>query len=363
MLLVPINSFGIQGPRRQVPPKAFDVFPSELSPYSINSTGLYQPYISVVTDSLAVQNSPYLMTDMMGYSRRNAGQQRVPSLPINTGTGVPVETYSQVTDARDCSGCSGSTPKPEKEDSILFSLLNKPHHELRPKTSPCPNTQPVTQLPYISNRSTMTRRCVGLQNAAETHKNSAEILEKTISFVKSLESFKNLGTHDQELLFSNCWAELFIVGMAQEQVSFGVIRYEISVPATVQTSKDVSFNEGESIKVDEADKLKSFIKRFTELQLSAVEYAYFMGTVLFNPDVVGLKDRDTIASLQVEAMHALAEYRGERVNSSPFDAEHHQQMRLAQILLGLPALRSIKTHAIAELFFRSHNCCPDILIS
>uniref|UniRef100_A0A8C6SYS0 Nuclear receptor subfamily 0, group B, member 2a n=1 Tax=Neogobius melanostomus TaxID=47308 RepID=A0A8C6SYS0_9GOBI len=192
-----------------------------------------------------------------------------------------------------------------------------------------------------------TRRTIGLKRPSEICKEASAVLVKTIHFMKNLPAFNQLPPNDQYLLLKNCWAPLFILGLAQEHVDFDVM----DMPADSMLKKILLNREQGTDTVNReqptmagVSKLKSCLKRFWGLDLSPKEYAYLKGTTIFNPDVPDLKAGLFVEGLQQEAHYALSEvvqllHTGDRG-------------RFAQILLTASTLQSITPTLLTELFFR-----------
>lgn len=103
--------------------------------------------------------------------------------------------------------------------------------------------------------------------------------------MKNLPAFNQLPLNDQFLLLKNCWAPLFILGLAQECVDFEVT----DTPADSMLKK-ILLNRQESPEMEReqptmagVSKLMSCLKKFWSLDLSPKEYAYLKGTTIFNP--------------------------------------------------------------------------------
>lgn len=129
------------------------------------------------------------------------------------------------------------------------------------------------------------RRTVCLKTPNETCKTASDVLVKTISFMKSLPAFHQLPPKDQLALLQSCWAPLFILGLAQERVSFEVTdtpaasmlkRILLNCHGDINTLKEQPTLAG-------VNTLKSCLKKFCSLDLSPKEYAYLKGTMIFNP--------------------------------------------------------------------------------
>ncbi|XP_062813236.1 LOW QUALITY PROTEIN: nuclear receptor subfamily 0 group B member 2 [Anolis carolinensis] len=118
----------------------------------------------------------------------------------------------------------------------------------------------------------------------------SEVLLKTITFIRKLPSFFQLLPEDQILLIEQCWAPLFILGLAQEQVDFEL--EEISTPSLLKrilvnqplTNNEQLQNELLGVSLMEAQKLKFFLGKFWDSNICVKEYAYLKGIVLFHPD-------------------------------------------------------------------------------
>ncbi|XP_057691416.1 nuclear receptor subfamily 0 group B member 2a isoform X2 [Corythoichthys intestinalis] len=155
---------------------------------------------------------------------------------------------------------------------------------------------------------------------------------------------RTLPPNDQFMLLKNCWAPLFILGLAQEHVDFEVE----DVPADSMLKKILLRQEGgtemEQPTMAGVSKLKSCLKKFWSLDLSPKEYAYLKGTTIFNPDIPDLNASLFIEGLQQEAQQALSEV--VRL------LHPTRQERFARILLTASMLQSITPSLIIELLFR-----------
>lgn len=288
-------------------------YSSPLYPYPVQNS-IYQPTSSCVPVHVPLTSCNLVESTSHPYSNHPSPARRV---PISSGTRNGFSSHSP-------SPVSSPSPSFESSNSILYSLLNQTdqgyssnvestsgagspvsiHSDSALDTGGSNTPQPVDRR--------VTSRFVGLKNPQETCNVASKVLVKTVNFIKNLSSYKNLCENDQMLLFRDSWAELLIVGLAQENISYETVEYELTVLPT-ETADDASsslhalpiLQQQKAPRAEEAAKLKSFIQRCWELNLSAAEYAYFMGTVLFDPNVAGLQQKDLIASLQMEAQHAL----------------------------------------------------------
>ncbi|XP_078423374.1 nuclear receptor subfamily 0 group B member 2-like [Cetorhinus maximus] len=193
------------------------------------------------------------------------------------------------------------------------------------------------------------RRTVCLKTPQVTCQAVSDVLVKTVSFMRNLPSFHHLPRADQLLLLESCWLPLFLLGLAQERVSFEVTespghsmlkRILLNGPGLIKTQEE----ERRQPTLAGVQRIKMCLNKFWGLDLSPKEYAYLKGAILFNPDLPGLRAPAYIESLQREAQRALHEV---LVPLPPRDSS-----RFARVLLTVSALKTISTGLIIELFFR-----------
>ncbi|NWH44715.1 NR0B2 protein, partial [Fregata magnificens] len=203
-------------------------------------------------------------------------------------------------------------------------------------------------------------RRVVLKTPEATCRRASEVLLKT--FIRNLPSFYHVPWEDQLVLIQQNWAPLFVLGMAQEGVDFDL--REISAPSLLKkillNHSLTASNErgGLSLEVPlaEVQKMKNLLWKFWDLDISAKEYAYLKGIILFNSDkfiillsvLTGchvLKWLPYVQTLQQEAQQALMEF-----ISMMF---HRSLGRFAWILQLIASVPDIDADAIEELFFRS----------
>lgn len=231
--------------------------------------------------------------------------------------------------------------------SILYQILNKEHgSETEWHQQRCS--------PHCSTGSKgcpcLDRRRVVLRTPEATCRRASEVLLKTSTFIRNLPSFYHMPCQDQFVLIQQNWAPLFVLGMAQEGVDFDLRE----IPATSLLKKILlnqpltamnelgSLSEGASLA--EVQKMKHLLWKFWDLDISAKEYAYLKGIILFNSECRVLKCLPYVQSLQQEAQRALMEF-----ISTLF---HGSFGRFASILQLITALRDIDADAVEELFFR-----------
>ncbi|KAM6081222.1 nuclear receptor subfamily 0 group B member 2-like [Chlamydotis macqueenii] len=231
--------------------------------------------------------------------------------------------------------------------SILYQILNKergsetkwhqqhhgPHHSMGSKGCSCTD-----------------RRRVVLKTPEATCRRASEVLLKTLTFIRNLPSFYHVPWEDQLVLIQHNWTPLFVLGMAQEGVDFDL--REISAPSLLKkillNQSLTASNELGSLSLGvssvEVQRMKNLLWKFWDLDISAKEYAYLKGIILFNSGYHVLKCLPYVQILQQEARQALMEF-----ISTTF---HRNLSRFAWILQLIASLQDIDAHAIEELFFR-----------
>ncbi|XP_072711493.1 nuclear receptor subfamily 0 group B member 2-like [Ciconia boyciana] len=231
--------------------------------------------------------------------------------------------------------------------SILYQLLNKEHGSE-------PKWHQQYRSPHCSTGSKgcscMDRRRAVLETPEATCRRASEVLLKTLTFIRNLPSFYHVPWEDQLVLIQQNWAPLFVLGMAQEGVNFDL--REISAPSLLKkillNQSLTASNELGSLSLGaslaEVQKMKNLLWKCWDLDISAKEYAYLKGIILFNSGCHVLKCLPYVQTLQQEAQQALMEF-----ISMMF---HRNLGRFAWILQLIASLRDIDADAIEELFFR-----------
>ncbi|XP_042299272.1 nuclear receptor subfamily 0 group B member 2-like [Sceloporus undulatus] len=239
--------------------------------------------------------------------------------------------------------CSNS-PSPT---SILYGILNSEEQRRNQWTHHDFSLLPL--FPSVRCPCRENRRVV-LKTPDLICVRASEVLLKTVTFIRNLPTFFQLPPEDQILLTEQCWAPLFILGLAQEQIDFEL--EETSVPSLLkmillnQTLTDnqqlQNYLFGASLM--EVQKLKNFLRKLWDSDVCAKEYAYLKGIVLFNPGFQDLKCRIFIQTLQQEAQQTLMEF------ISMIHCRNLRRYTWLMELLGL--LRSFHTNTIGDLFFK-----------
>ncbi|XP_078001459.1 nuclear receptor subfamily 0 group B member 2-like [Glandiceps talaboti] len=184
---------------------------------------------------------------------------------------------------------------------------------------------------------------VSLKNPGVIQQEAAELLLKSMVFVKNLPTFWELRREDRLQLFLNGWSDLFILKMAQNNFQF-----EVQEHTTEQSQEQTNLKlcpPQLPIPVSaDVKKIKNFIQRCQSLRLDDKEYAYMKSVIYFNPEVPLLLNTATVEEFQSNAQLCLSEYLAAMHPNDP--------LRFARVLLGLPTLRDIKPQVLIELFFR-----------
>uniref|UniRef100_A0A4W4EYC9 NR LBD domain-containing protein n=1 Tax=Electrophorus electricus TaxID=8005 RepID=A0A4W4EYC9_ELEEL len=225
--------------------------------------------------------------------------------------------------------------------AILFNILNR-------KDS-CGLGHDNWDYSGMHNCHCEQRKLVCLRNSASTCQAASEVLVKTIHFMKSLPSFHHLPCIDQLLLLQSCWAPLFVLGLAQEHMVF-----EVTDIPTASILRNLLLNHQKRTNEQETDdspttlqavhNLNSCLNKLWSLDLTAKEYAYLKGAILFNPDVSGLMSCKHIEGLQKESQRVLHE-----VIQTLHPNDHG---RFTCVLLTASSLRTVAQSFVTELFFR-----------
>ncbi|XP_050171672.1 nuclear receptor subfamily 0 group B member 2-like [Myiozetetes cayanensis] len=231
--------------------------------------------------------------------------------------------------------------------SILYQILNKEHGSET-------KWHQQHHSPHCSTESKgcscWDRRRVVLKTPEATCRRASGVILKTSTFIRNLPSFYHMPLDDQLVLIQQNWAPLFVLGMAQEGVDFDL--REISVPSLLKnillnqslTASNELGSSSAGASLAEVQKMKNLLWKCWYLDLSAKEYAYLKGIILFNSGCCVLKCLPYVQKLQQEAQQALMEF---------VSTMYHGNLgRFASILQLITSLRDIDADAIEELFFR-----------
>ncbi|XP_035622058.1 nuclear receptor subfamily 0 group B member 1-like isoform X2 [Oncorhynchus keta] len=226
--------------------------------------------------------------------------------------------------------------------SILYSILkndNQPdqHSQGRARLA-VPQQQPC---------SCGSKKIVVLSSPQTTCKAASAALLKTLKFVKNVLCFRELPAEDQLQLVRNSWAQLLVLGMAQDLIGFETMETpELSMLQNILTSgqgrqETAHGRSGQGVSLTDVQGIKMFLNKCWGLDISTKEYAYLKGAILFNPE---LRYQSYIQALQSEAHQALNEY---------VKVTHRRDStRFTKLFIALSMLRSINANVVAGLFFK-----------
>lgn len=109
--------------------------------------------------------------------------------------------------------------------------------------------------------------------------------------MRSLPSFHQLPGSDQFLLLQSRWVPLFVLGLAQERITF-----EVEVFPTTSFLRKILLRDRNSDSEQQTDdfplnlaavrNLKSLLDELWKLKLTPKEYAYLKGAILFTPGAI-----------------------------------------------------------------------------
>lgn len=123
-----------------------------------------------------------------------------------------------------------------------------------------------------------------------TCREALDVLAKTLAFLRNLPSFCQLPPQDRRQLLRCCWGPLFLLGLAQDTVTFEVA--ELPVPSILKKIllEEPTSGAGHGQVLDRPQPslaavqwLQCCLESFWSLELGPKEYAYLKGTILFNP--------------------------------------------------------------------------------
>lgn len=170
--------------------------------------------------------------------------------------------------------CQGTAGQP----TILYALLSP---SLRPRPS-----VPPSRSHCLCRQHRPVRLCAPHRTCRE----ALDVLAKTVAFLRNLPSFCQLHPQDQRRLLQSCWGPLFLLGLAQDTVTFEVA--EAPVPSILKKIllEEPSSRAGSEQLLERHQPslaavqwLQCCLESFCSLELGPKEYAYMKGTILFNP--------------------------------------------------------------------------------
>ncbi|KAL1493440.1 hypothetical protein ABEB36_011492 [Hypothenemus hampei] len=175
----------------------------------------------------------------------------------------------------------------------------------------------------------------------------SRLLFLSIDWVKNVPAFQFLGFEVQINLLKSCWAELFILGLAQCSHSLSIPTIFSAFISHLHAS--IAQDKMTAVKVkqvtDNIVKLQGFVNSMNQLQVNEEEYAYLKAITLFSGDQLDLLIKKSVESLQERSFQGLKNYVGAN--------NLGDESRFAKLLLRLPPLKALEPIILEELFFSS----------
>ncbi|KAM7375247.1 hypothetical protein PAMA_014372 [Pampus argenteus] len=163
--------------------------------------------------------------------------------------------------------------------SILYSILNTGAHWPQRRADAAAAHQSCSCAP---NRKLVVTRAPQL-----VFKAASEVLIKTFRFVKNVPCFRGLPAEDQLRLVRNSWAPLLVLGLVQDAVDFDTVEtqqpsllHRILTRSTEHTPEEI---QDPGVPVSDVEGIKMFLVKCRGLRISAEEYAFLKGAILFTP--------------------------------------------------------------------------------
>ena len=207
---------------------------------------------------------------------------------------------------------------------LFHAPMPKYPHEMSPPPPPAFGLMS----PYLQQR-------LSRENISES---AARLLFMNVRWAQHVPAFSSLPYRDQLLLLEESWRELFVLSASQ-----------FNLPVEMATLID---NPSSSVGI--LSELKNFqdaISKFQQMNVDATEYACLRAILLLKTSVDSngddhreLRDQVAITSLQDQAQLTLSKYIEKAYPTQP--------SRFGKLLLLLPALKSVSSQAIEELFFK-----------
>ncbi|XP_060074736.1 nuclear receptor subfamily 2 group E member 1-like [Ylistrum balloti] len=328
-------------------------FPGMYVPNLVPNANLTIRYSCGTSDggsSGSSSNSPLSNDDF------NRNCSRSPS-PIGNGNDrISPESNGRITPQNDMI-------KGEKEDSSIIKGCESPRVSSTVMTSP-PQTTKVQPIPipgvygnsvssegsrfHVSNQHPYFPRFPD-PNISTTNINSntenlfetaARLLFMSVKWARNIPSFLQLPFRDQAILLEESWSELFVLSAAQWSLPIDIAT--LLAPGSLHL--DSHIGEKHAIMAANLRILNDVISRLNSLRVDSTEYACLKALVLFKSESRGLRDYIHVETLQDQAQLMLHEY---TVTHQP-----NNKVRFGKLLLMLPALRTVNSRALEDIFFR-----------
>lgn len=188
--------------------------------------------------------------------------------------------------------------------------------------------------------------------ADAVRESAAQLLFMNVNFLKSIQHFTKLPLNDQLILFEESWREFFILAVAQYLLP---MNFNHLLMAYEYQNNNRSEPISTSI-VREVEIFQEILAQIVALRIDAKEFIYLREIALykieFDPETSisssgsdsSIQEVATIRSLEEKAREAL-EMHIRAYRPGPID-------RCRLLIQLLPAMKSISSYTIEELFFR-----------
>lgn len=159
-----------------------------------------------------------------------------------------------------------------------------------------------------------------------------------VDWAKRIPHFMELPTDDQVTLLRAGWNELLIAGFSHRSIA---VKDCLLLSTGMRIHRTSAYKAGVGIIFDRV--LTELVGKMRDMNVDKTELGCLRAVILFNPDAKDLKSVGLVESLRDKVYASLDEYCRLQY---PDDT-----CRFAQLLLRLPALRSIGLKCIEHLFF------------
>ncbi|KAJ3665502.1 hypothetical protein Zmor_000994 [Zophobas morio] len=225
------------------------------------------------------------------------------------------------------------------------SIIDPPVPLLPPAGFLCNNYLPLPQVPPLSLPSVFTPPML---NPSAIRESAAQLLFMNVQWVRTAPEFTSLPICDQLLLLEESWLDLFILGAAQflPMIDFGILVQSCEIFQQELQNREF---------IREVNDFQDTLKKITQFQLDAQEYACLRAIVLFKtsfdkPSSSDNHDRTTVESAKIAVIQNDARMRLTKHVSTVYPK---QPLRFGRILLLLSSsFRTVSARTIEELFFK-----------
>lgn len=180
-------------------------------------------------------------------------------------------------------------------------------------------------------------------------------LGQIIEFAKRVPHFNGLSRADQILLLKSGWNELLIISVAWCSIEYIETESNPNDPSRVCVRKPQLMCLGPNFTLHRNSALKAGVDaifdrilnelsiKMNRLNFDKVELVCLKTIILLNPEIRGLENKKDVEALREKAYACLENHCKEN--------HYNDDERFAQLLLRLPALRSISLKCLDHLFF------------